>query len=354
MVGSLGSAPAGATRVRSTLVARWYGGGDLRLERSPLRPPRTGELLVRMLASGVCGSDVHALDGSFTLWPTPLVLGHEGVGVVEQGGAGVEGLEPGRMVAIAPSSSCGSCFHCREGEELLCARRVVIAGAFSEYCTVPANVVYPVPDGVGWRSAVLTEPLSCAIHATALAGIRPGEWTAVVGAGTMGLLTLLVARAMGSRVLVCEPRAERRARALELGADAALDPSRDDIEQIALELSEGIGVDRAIEAAGTAASVSQAIALPRRGGTVVLMGVAARETEVSIRPYELYERELTVRGSFIRRYEFQRALRLLERLSLESLVSDIFPLAELHAALDHVAAQRGLKTVVAPDPDALG
>jgi 2-desacetyl-2-hydroxyethyl bacteriochlorophyllide A dehydrogenase len=333
----------------TTLVARWYGGTDLNLEESPVREPGPGEVLVRMLASGVCGTDVHALDGEFNLWPTPLVLGHEGVGIVEE--TAVEGLEPGRLVAIAPSTSCGSCFHCREGEELLCRARTVIAGSFAEWSTPPGGAVYPVPDGVGWRKAVLTEPLSCALHAAALAGIRPGHRVAIVGGGTMGILAMLVATASGADTIVSEPSAERREIALALGAGEVVDPA--DLVDAAAELTDGVGVDAAIEAVGAAVTAAQAIELPRRGGTIVLMGVAPRAAEVSIRPYDLYERELTIRGSFIRRYEFQQALRLLGRLPVERLVTDVFALSQLHAALDHVAARRGLKTVVAPDPEAL-
>jgi len=169
----------------------------------------------------------------------------------------------------------------------------------------------------------------------------------------MGILTLLVARAMGAHVVVSEPSLERRTIARDLGAEAAIDPGTDDVAEVALELTGGIGVDRAIEAVGSAATVAQAIALPRRGGTVVLMGVAPPSAEVSIKPYELYERELTIRGSFIRRFEFQRAIRLLDRFPVDSLVTDVFPLTDVRRALDHVAAQRGLKSVVAPDPEAL-
>jgi threonine dehydrogenase-like Zn-dependent dehydrogenase len=335
----------------TTLVARWYSGEDLRLEQAAVREPGPGELLVRMLASGVSSSNVHAAEGDFGLWPTPLTLGHEGAGIVEQAGVGVAGADQELRVAIAPSSSCGRCFNCREATELLCADRAVIAGTGSEYSTVPAAMDHPVPEGVGWRKAVLAEPLSCAVHAVGLATVRPGDWVAVVGGGTMGLLALLVAKASGARVLVSELTAERRAAALDLGADAAVEP--DGLGTLSLELTEGIGVDYAIEAVGSTATVAHAIALPRRGGTVVLMGVAPQSAEVAVRPYDLYTRELTIHGSFIRRFEFQRAVRLLAQLLVEELVTDVFPPADICLALDHVAARRGLQTVVAPDPEAL-
>ena len=328
--------------------ARWYGPGDFRLEQREVRQPGPAEALVHVLANGVCGSDVHAVFGDLALWEPPLTLGHEGVGVVEEIGERVHNACTGDLVAVAPSTSCGSCFHCREGEELLCLRRVVHDGMLADYCTVPDAALFPLPKGIGWQAGIFAEPLSSALHAVTLANVRQGEWLAVIGGGPMGLLITQLGRLAGARVVVSETQRERRALALQLGADAAIDPVKGFLDQVR-DLTGGLGADRVIEAVGTARAVQDAISAARRGGTVVIMGVADRDAEVPLRPYELYLRQLTLRGSFIRQFDFQRAVRLLPRLQLELLVTDEFPLAQTFEALKHVRERRGIKTVVRPE-----
>ncbi len=328
------------------LVARWYGGSDLRLEREPIREPQPGETLVRMIASGICGSDVHALHGDLSIWRPPIILGHEGVGVVEMMGPGLAPARVGQTVAVGPSTSCGICYNCREGEELMCTNRVAHLSGFAEYALVPSSQLYPIAEGVSWRAGIFTEPLACVLHAISLSDLRPGEWMGIVGGGAIGLLLLQVALKSGAKVLLSEPDAGRRALALELGAAVVADPETEDVAAEALRVTDGIGMDRVVEAVGSSATVSQAIQMARRGGSVVVMGVSSRDTEVSIKPFELYARQLTLRGSFIRNFDFQRAVRMLDRLQLERLVTDEFDLADIHKAVEHVAAGRGVKTAI--------
>jgi threonine dehydrogenase-like Zn-dependent dehydrogenase len=299
-----------------------------------------------MLASGVCGSDVHAVKGDFKLWKPPVILGHEGVGIVEELGEGAAPAALGQLVAVSPSISCGMCYHCREGEELLCSRRSAHLGAFADYADVPLAALYPLPEGVSWRAGIFTEPLSAALHAITLADIRPGEWVGVVGGGAIGMLLLQLAHQRGANVLLSEPGEERRRIARELGAERVVDPRSDDVAQAALEATGGVGLDRVVEAVGRPDTVQQAMQLARRGGTVVVMGVADRAAEIAIRPYDLYERQLTLKGSFIRNFDFQRAVRLLGRLELERLVTTEFGLDRLNEAIDSVAAGNGVKTVI--------
>jgi threonine dehydrogenase-like Zn-dependent dehydrogenase len=299
-----------------------------------------------MIASGICGSDVHAVRGDLNLWPPPIILGHEGVGIVEELGEGDSPAARDQMVSVCPSVSCGTCFQCREGEELLCSRRSAHLGAFADYATVPLAALYPVPSGVTWRAAVFAEPLACVLHALSLAGIRPGESVGIVGGGTIGMLLVQVARLYGAHVLLSEPDASRRAIGIDMGADAAFDPRETDVVAEALKFTGGVGLDRVIEAVGLPSTIEQAVRMARRGGSAVVMGVAARDAAVTLSPYQLYERQLTIRGSFIRNFDFQRAVRLLDRLRLESLVTAEFDLARIHEAIDCVASGSGLKTIV--------
>jgi L-iditol 2-dehydrogenase len=339
---------------RTGLAGIWYGTADLRVEPQKVGVAQPGRAIVRMLASGVCGSDVHAVHGDFKLWKPPVILGHEGVGIVEELGEGIAPARVGQLVAVSPSVSCGVCYHCREGEELLCAHRSAHLGAFADYADVPLAALYPLPEGVSWKAGVFTEPLSAALHAITLAGIKPGEWVGVVGGGAVGMLLLQLAHQQGANVLLSEPEPQRREIARKLGAEMVVDPRAGDPVKAAFDATGGIGLDRVVEAVGRPQTVQQAMQMARRGGTVVVMGVADRNAEIPIRPYDLYERQLTLRGSFIRNFDFQRAVRLLGRLELESLVTAEFPLEDLNAAIDTVRAGKGLKTVVVTSALAAG
>jgi threonine dehydrogenase-like Zn-dependent dehydrogenase len=229
---------------------------------------------------------------------------------------------------------------------LLCAHRSAHLGAFADYAEVPLAALYPLPENVSWRAGIFTEPLSAALHAVTLADIKPGAWVGVVGGGAIGMLLLQLAHQSGANVLLSEPEEERRRIAARLGAEVIVDPRSDDVAKTAFDVTGGVGLDRVIEAVGRAVTVQQAMKMARRGGAVVVTGVADRDAELPIRPYDLYERQLTLRGSFIRNFDFQRAVRLLGRLELESLVTAEFALEQVNEAIDNVAAGKGLKTVV--------
>ena len=331
---------------RTGLAGIWHGPKDLRVEPQKVGPALPGRAIVRMLASGVCGSDVHAVHGDFRLWTPPVILGHEGVGIVEDLGEGIAPAKVGQLVAVSPSVSCGVCYHCREGEELLCSHRSAHLAAFADYADVPLAALYPLPEGVSWKAGIFTEPLSAALHAITRADIKPGEWVGVVGGGAIGMLLLQLAHQQGANVLLSEPEPQRRGIAAKLGAEMIVDPRAEDPAKAALDATGGVGLDRVIEAVGRPQTVQQAMQMARRGGTVVVMGVADQTAEIPIRPYDLYQRQLTLKGSFIRNFDFQRAVRLLPRLELESLVTAEFGLDDLNEAIDTVKAGKGLKTVV--------
>jgi len=331
------------------LCAVWYGKHDLRVERRAVPELGVRDVLVEVALCGVCGTDVHILEGEYPLVKPPRVLGHEFSGTVRGVGSSVINVQAGDRVAIEPSLSCGACFYCHAGLPYMCDNRVPHHGGLGEFVVLPEQTVFPLPASVSLEVAALAEPLSCCLHTVDLSGIRPGDRVAVVGAGTIGLMLLQLARRAGAtRILVSEPSPAKREIAQRLGADVLVDPLHEDVQTAARAMSGGRGVDVALEAVGARQTVMDAIALPRRGGTVVLMGVASPTTEVPLRPFDLFERELTIKSAYIREFEFQRTVELLPYLELQSLITDRFPLSSAPAAVENVKAGRCIKTVVEP------
>jgi L-iditol 2-dehydrogenase len=329
--------------------AVWYGGSELRVEQRPVPPLGPTEALVEIALCGICGTDVHILDGEFPMYAPPRVLGHEFSGTVREVGSLVTAVKSGDRVVADPSVGCGACFFCRERLPYMCPNRQSFHGGFSEYTVAPQSALYPIPESVSLRAAALTEPLSCGLHAVMSAGVQPGDTVGIVGAGIIGLLLLQLVRRVGAaRVLVSDLSPHRREIALRLGASEAVDPAVEDVVATAREITAGRGVDVAFEAVGSVPTVRDCLALPRRGGTAMVVGVAPPSAEVSIRPYDLFERELTIKGSFIRTYEFRRTVELLPSLELESLITDEFPLVDVADAIAHVRRREGIKTALRP------
>jgi 2-desacetyl-2-hydroxyethyl bacteriochlorophyllide A dehydrogenase len=327
----------------------WYGGHDLRLEERETPALGPDDVLIEVVACGVCGTDVHTLEDHFPVYKPPKPLGHETAGIVRAVGTNVADVRPGDAVALDTSVPCGTCFYCREGQPFLCLRRSSYTAGFADLQVVPAAVAYRLPPGVPVELGIFAEPLSCCLHALERSGMRPGERAAIVGGGAIGQILASLVRAAGaSLVVVSDPEPGRREMAVARGADRAVDPLAEDLEAEVKGLTDGLGVDVAFEVVGRAETVRDCLRLPRRGGTVVLVGVAPPMAEVVMRPYEIYERELTIRGSFIRSNTFQRAVSLLGRLDLAPLISHRFALPQVAAAIANVRERRGMKTLVHP------
>ncbi len=334
---------------RQMQCAVWYGPNNVRLEQRPVAEPRGSETLVRVVACGLCATDLHAIDGSIPLYQPPRILGHEAVGVVEAVGPQVRHVRPGDRVALDTSVPCDVCYYCHEARPFLCLDRTHTFGYLAEYTLAPARVVHRLPDDVPTDHGALAEPLSCVLHAVELAPVQAGCSAAVVGAGAIGLLTVQVLRRMGvQRLLVSDPDPDRRELALRMGATHAADPRAEDVGEVAKAITDGVGVDLAFEAVGAAATVEAAISLPRRGGTVVLVGVAPGNAQVTVRPYELFARELTIRASAMRAFEFSRAVRVLALLDIAPFVQTQIPLARLPEALELSRSRAAPKILVRP------
>jgi 2-desacetyl-2-hydroxyethyl bacteriochlorophyllide A dehydrogenase len=331
----------------STLSAVWHGTGDLRLEERALPAFGPMDVLVDVVGCGVCATDLHLLDGSISLYPPPKVLGHEVGGLVREVGPSVNHVRVGDAVALDTSVPCNTCFYCREARPFMCLNRVSVAAGFSEHNIVPASVVYKLPDGLPPEMGALAEPLSCAMHAVQRGEIRPADTVAIVGAGAIGLLVLAVARLSGAtQVIVSDPDRQRRALAEQMGATRTVDPTTEDLLSVTRDMTDGRGVDCAFEAVGAQATIEQALSLPRQGGALVQVSVPPTTARLALPAYELFSRELTIRGSFIRTTEFRRAVELLGTLDLSPLITNRFPLRDVHAAFDAARGRAGIRILV--------
>jgi len=315
------------------------------------------EVLVRVAACGICGSDVHGLDGSTGRRQPPLIMGHEASGVVEEAGPEVRGFAAGDRVTFDSTIYRLDDWYTRRGLYNLSDGRMVLGvspgeyrrdGAFAEYVAVPGHILYRVPDAVSFEQAAMVEPVAVATHAVGLTPVAVGDTAVVVGAGMIGLCLVQVLRAAGcGRVLAVDVEEERLALARQLGADAGLDPARRDVASEVAEATEGRGADVAFEAVGIAATVKIAIDCVRRGGTVTLVGNLSPTIEVPLQA--VVTRQLRLQGSCSIAGEYPAALAMIERgvVNVDAMRSAVAPLAEGAAWFERLhRKERGLMKVI--------
>jgi L-iditol 2-dehydrogenase len=301
--------------------------------------PEVGEddVLVRVRACGICGSDIHGYDGSTGRRIPPLVMGHEAAGVIERVGSDVDGFKPGDRVTFDSTVSCGTCDFCRGGQVNLCDNRMVLGvscgdyrrhGAFAEYVSVPARILYRLPNSLPFERAALIEAVSIAVHAVSRHTPKPDDTVVVVGAGMIGVLVIQVLRARGCRnIIAVEVDGQKRALAERLGAARSLNPKEVDIASAVRESTGGKGADASFEAVGLTETVLAAIQSLRKGGTAVLIGNLAPRVEVPLQ--EVVTRELSLLGTCGSSGEYPECIDLLARGAV-----DVDPLISLKAPLD--------------------
>ena len=317
--------------------AVFYGKHDLRVEESPMPSIGAGEVLIKVMACGVCGTDVHIFEGDKGAADTvpPTILGHEFAGVVEAVGDGVTACAPGDRVCVDPNKLCGKCDACRRGDGHFCSSMVGIGttvnGGFAQYCAVPESQVFHLADSTSFLQGAMTEPAACCLHGIDLCSIAPGSSVIVIGGGMIGQLMLQLSRLAGAcRTVLLEPVAEKRETARKLGADLCLDPTAQNVEE-QLKANGFSRADAVIECAGLPQTAEQAIRLCGNRGTVMLFGLTKPDDVISVKPFSLFQKELTIRASFINPYTQQRALDLINtgKLDVSSMTAGVRPLEAL-------------------------
>lgn len=330
----------------------------LHYTQTPDPSPGPEDLLIRVRACGICGSDVHGYTGTTGRRIPPIIMGHEAAGTVAGVGAAVRGIETGDRVCFDSTVYCNRCDPCLAGQYNRCERREVLGvstpgnrrdGAFAEYVTVPWWTAVRLDERVQFEEATLFEPLAIVLHAVNRGAVGPDDSVLIVGCGTIGLLAIAAARKRGTRRIVAtDVRPERLRRAELMGADRAIDAARADVAQ---EIAAfGGGIDVAIEAVGYAPTIRQACDLTRQGGRVVLLGNLERE--VSLNVPDIIARELTLIGSYASAGEYRDAVRLVTdgAIDVRPLLSEIRPLSEGQQAFDrlHEGREDLLKIVLVP------
>ena len=309
-----------------------YQPGDIKVIDKETPVPKEGEVLIRIHACGVCGTDHSLYVGGFPA-NFPVVIGHEFAGEVVSLGSGVNTLQVGDRVTVDPNRVCHKCDYCRMGKEHLCANRlsmgVEIDGADAEYCVIDETNVYRLPDHVTYEQAAFCEPLACAVHGMDLARVNHGDTVVILGAGGMGnLLTQLAALRGAVNIIVSEPIKKRRELALQNGATHVIDPGAQDLDA-ELRKIRRIGADVVVEAAGSLNLQAQSIYYSRKGGTIVWFGCSPMDKTVPVNSYDINDRELTVLGSFNNQFATARAVELLgsQKIRVDNLISHRLPLA---------------------------
>jgi L-iditol 2-dehydrogenase len=340
------------------LVLREYM--KLACEEVPRPEVAPDEVLVRVAACGICGSDVHGFDGSTGRRQPPLIMGHEAAGVIEETGPEVRGWTVGERVTFDSTIYRLDDWYTRRGLYNLSDGRMVLGvspgeyrrnGAFAEFVAVPQHILYRVPATVSFEQAAMVEPVAVAAHAVRLTPLAVGDTAVVVGAGMIGLCLVQVLRAAGcSRVFAVDLEPDRLELARRLGADVVLDPQKAGVAIEVAQATEGRGADVAFEAVGITGTVTTAIAAVRRGGTVTLVGNLSPRVEVPLQA--VVTRQLRLQGSCSIAGEYPAALAMIERgvVNVDAMRSAVAPLAEGAAWFDRLYRKESglLKVILKP------
>ena len=320
------------------------------------------EVLVKVGANTVCGTDVRILRGEKTRGiGRNVVLGHELAGHVAEVGKNVRGYEVGAPVALAPAIACRRCFYCRRGMENVCLNKKIVGnvvdGGLAEYARIPAEAVeagnlFVAQKDIPSEYLALTEPLACCVRGLDNYRVDLDDVVLVMGAGPIGLFHLQLALLAGARTVIVSNRSEaRRDFAKRLGASVTVDPTTQDLSEVVAEHTNGLGVDVAVVCIGIPELFNDALKLARKGGRVNLFAGFAGEGLAEVEANLIHYNEIVVTGaSDTRRADYETALRLMEsgRVEVESMVTHRFPLREAAEAIEASARREGIKVAVVP------
>lgn len=328
----------------SMKVAVMEGIGKMGYTERPIPTPKANEVLVKLEYVGICGSDMHYYEtgaiGAYVVEP-PFVLGHEPGGVVVEVGKDVKHLNIGDRVALEPGKTCGHCEFCKTGRYNLCPDVVFFAtppvdGVFQEYVAHEADLCFKLPDNVSTLEGALIEPLAVGFHAANQGGAHAGQTAVVMGAGCIGLVSMMALKAEGvSKVYVVDIMQKRLDKALELGADGVINGKDEDAVEAIMRLTNGAGCDLVIETAGTEITTRQCIHMTKKGATIVLVGYS-KSGEMTLPLSLALDKELTFKTVFRYRHIYPMAIEAVAagKVNLKGIVTDLFDFENIQEAMD--------------------
>ncbi|MFV0395850.1 MAG: zinc-dependent alcohol dehydrogenase family protein [Coprobacillaceae bacterium] len=336
--------------------AIFYGKHNVKVEETTKPEPGDNQVLIKVQACGICGTDVHIYDGDKGAADTtpPTILGHEFSGIVEAVGKDVKKVNVGDRVCVDPNQLCGTCYYCLSGIGHFCENMVGIGtttnGGFAEYCAVNESQVYKLADTTSFEEGAMCEPVACCLHGIDMCNIHPGSTVLVIGGGMIGLLMVQLAKISGAhQVVLLEPVANKREMGITLGADLAFDPLTEDIKEN-LSKHNLHRIDVVIECAGLTSTIEQAIELAGKKSTVMMFGLTKPDDEIKIKPFEIFQKEIDIKASFINPYTQQRALDLInsKRIDVSSMVHDVCGLDDLENILSSPELRTKGKYIINP------
>ena len=337
--------------------AVFYGKHDLRVEEHEMPKVGPKDVLIQVKACGVCGTDVHIYEGdkgAAEVTP-PTILGHEFSGVIAEVGSEVTNYKAGDRVCIDPNCYCGACEPCRNGVVHYCEHMIgygtTVNGGFAEYCAVNERQVYKLGEHTTFEQGAMTEPVACCLHGMDMCEIRPGHQVVVIGGGMIGLLMLQLSRLAGAaKVALLEPVESKREVGKKLGADICIDPIHEDVKARLKE--EGMTwVNTVIECVGRPSTIEQAIDIAGNKAVVMMFGLTKPDETISVKPFEIFRKELVLKASYINPYTQKRALDLIDsgRLDVSSMVYEVADLDELADILSNPELRAKGKYIISPE-----
>lgn len=334
----------------------FYEKHNFKIEEIEKPTPKDDEVLVKVMACGICGTDIHIFEGDEGAAATPsgTVLGHEFAGVVSEIGKNVKNVKIGDRVCVDPNKLCGNCYYCKNAIGHFCENMIGIGttvnGGFSEYCVVSQSQVYKIGDDTSFVEAAMCEPVACCMHGIDLCDIKTDDTVVVIGCGMIGMIMLQLAKNAGAaKIIAVEPEESKREFVKKIGADFTIDPINDDLNEALLK--HGITrVTKVIECVGRTSTMEQAISIAGKKSIVMFFGLTAPDDTISVKPFEIFKKEIEIKASYINPYTQGRAVEMIDskRIDVKSMIN-VAPLDKLPEILSDKNLRRQGKFVITPN-----
>ncbi|MEN6412917.1 MAG: alcohol dehydrogenase catalytic domain-containing protein [Veillonellales bacterium] len=336
----------------------FYGPGDIRLKRHKIPVIRQEEMLIRVKAAGVCGTDIRIYNGTKEI-EAPRIIGHEFAGDIIAVGKCVKNFAAGERVTVYPIITCNDCYACKTGRTNICSERITLGyeldGGFAEYVRIPANAiangnVNRLPSGVSYEEGAVSEPLTAAYSGIRRANVKAGNSVLIVGGGPIGLLHTQLSKLYGAGlIIVSEPQKEKRLQAKFFGADAAVDPLNESLQKLIDKMTGGAGMDIVIADVGVPEIVEKSVEYVKRGGKYVIFAGCPAGSRITIDPNQIHYKELVITGSSAAKPTYQRKiLKMIAagQVDVKTVISDVFPVERWQEAFNMKENYKGLKYVL--------